>query len=382
MNTTKTLLGSLGVGAGLMFLLDPYSGRRRRAWARDKLVYCQRKVGDCWQTTFRDLKNRTGGLVTGVKSLSKSGDVSDEVLVARIRSKLGRVCSHPSAIEVNTSQGHVDLRGPILTYEMKDVISAVSSVQGVRRVENRLEPHQEPGNVSGLQGTAERLGERPELLQTSWSPTTRLLAGAAGSFLTVYGLKQSGSAGSAMSLLGAAILIRGITNLETKRLIGLGAGTRAVDINKTINILAPVERVFEFWRNYQNFPKFMSHVREVRETGDNQSHWVLKGPVSIPLEWDTIVTEQVTNQLLAWKSQPGSSIQHAGVVRFQPNADGSTTIHIHMSYNPPGGALGHALATLLGADPKKKMNEDLMRMKTLIEEKRAAYDVAENPLAI
>jgi uncharacterized membrane protein len=172
-----------------------------------------------------------------------------------------------------------------------------------------------------------------------------------------------------------------MTNLEMKRLTGLGAGSRAVDINKTIRIMAPVEGIFEFWRNYQNFPKFMWHVREVRQTGDNQSHWVLMGPASIPLEWDTVITAQVRNQLLAWKSQPNSIIQHAGVVRFRPNADGSTTVHIHMSYNPPG-ALGHVLATLLGADPKKTMDEDLMRMKTLIEEKRVIHDVAENPLAI
>jgi uncharacterized membrane protein len=104
--------------------------------------------------------------------------------------------------------------------------------------------------------------------------------------------------------------------------------------------------------------------------------------VSIPLEWDAVITAQEPNELLAWKSQPDSTIQHAGVVRFQPNANGGTTVHIHMSYNPPAGAIGHALATVLGADPKKKMDDDLMRMKTMIEEKTAAYNVAENPLAI
>jgi uncharacterized membrane protein len=382
MNRAKAVLSSFGLGAGLMFVLDPYSGRRRRALFRDKLAYGHRKIGNTMQTTLRDVKNRTAGLVSGLRFFSQTNKVTDEVLVARIRSKLGRVCSHPSAIEIETNEGHVTLRGPVLADEMKDVLSAVSSVRGVRSTENKLASRQEAGNVSSLQGGRERLGEKPALLQTYWSPTTRLLAGAAGGFLTIYGLRQGGIAGTGMSGLGTAILLRGLTNLEMKRLVGLGAGTRAVDINKTINILAPVERVFEFWRNYQNFPKFMSHVREVRETGDHQSHWVLKGPVSIPLEWDAVITAQEPNELLAWKSQPDSTIQHAGVVRFQPNANGSTTVHIHMSYNPPAGAIGHALATVLGADPKKKMDDDLIRMKTMIEEKTAAYDVAENPLAI
>jgi BON domain/Polyketide cyclase / dehydrase and lipid transport len=273
MNRAKAVLSSFGLGAGLMFVLDPYSGRRRRALFRDKLAYGHRKIGNTLQTTLRDVKNRTAGLVSGLRFFSQTNKVTDEVLAARIRSKLGRVCSHPSAIEIETNEGHVTLRGPVLAYEMKDVLSAVSSVRGVRSTENKLDSRQEAGNVSGLQGGRERLGEKPALLQTYWSPTTRLLAGAAGSFLTIYGLRQGGTAGTGMSVLGTAILLRGFTNLEMKRLVGLGAGTRAVDINKTINILAPVERVFEFWRDYQNFPKFMSHVREVRETGDHQSHY-------------------------------------------------------------------------------------------------------------
>jgi uncharacterized membrane protein len=76
------------------------------------------------------------------------------------------------------------------------------------------------------------------------------------------------------------------------------------------------------------------------------------------LEWDAVITAQERNKLLAWKSLPDSAIQHAGLIRFQQNADGTTTVHIHMSYNPPAGALGHALATVLGADPKKKMDDE------------------------
>jgi uncharacterized membrane protein len=382
MSKERILISGLGLGAGLMFLLDSSAGRRRRALVRDKLAYCQRKLQDGFQATSRDLKNRGTGLLAGLKSFSKRDDLPDQVLVARVRSKLGRVCSHPRAIEVTVSRGDVTLSGPVLAYEMNDIISAVSSVRGVKRLENRLEGHQEAGQVSGLQGPSERLGERTELMQAHWSPASRFLVGAVGTFLTVYGLKRAGVPGSAMGLMGAAMLTRGLTNLEMKRLSGLGAGTRAVDLNRSITIKAPVERVFAFWKDYQNFPRFMSHVREVRQTGDNLSHWVLNGPASVSLEWDAAITAQVVNQLLEWKSQPGSTIQNAGVVRFEANPSVSTTVHIRMSYNPPGGALGAALASLLGSDPKKKMDEDLVRMKLMIEENKVAYDVAENPLAV
>jgi hypothetical protein len=153
MHRTKNLLGTLGLGAGLMFLLDPYSGGRRWALIRDRLAHCHRKLRDAFLTTFKDLKNRTAGLVIGAKSFLKPDDVTDQVLAERIRSKLGRVCSHARAIEIECSQAHVTLRGSVLAAELEDVVSAVSSVRGVRSLENRLEPHQEwhlnpyePGN--------------------------------------------------------------------------------------------------------------------------------------------------------------------------------------------------------------------------------------------
>ncbi len=139
-----------------------------------------------------------------------------------------------------------------------------------------------------------------------------------------------------------------------------------MDVQKTININASVERVFELWSNYRYFPHFMSAVREVRDLGNGRSHWVVAGPAGMPVEWDAVLTEYIPDGVLAWKSEPNAAVQHAGIIRFEPHPDGTTRVHVRLSYNPPAGVTGHAIATLFGANPKQCMDADLMRMKVFI----------------
>jgi uncharacterized membrane protein len=204
-------------------------------------------------------------------------------------------------------------------------------------------------------------------MQTNWSPAARALVGAAGSTLAVWGIARRGVSGAAIGFLGAAALARSISNKEMKRLVGVGSGRRAVDIRKTMIINCPVERVFEFWANYDNFPKFMSHLKEVRDLGSGRSHWVAVGPAGIPVEWDASVTKLKPNELLAWKSDPGSRVDNSGIVRFEGNPDGTTRLEIRIWYNPPAGAMGHVVARIFGADPERAMSDDLTRLKSLLE---------------
>ncbi len=101
--------------------------------------------------------------------------------------------------------------------------------------------------------------------------------------------------------------------------------------------------------------------------GDGRSHWVIAGPAGVPVEWDAVITRLIPNKVLAWKTIPGSVVEHAGILHFEPTPDGGTRVHIRLSYNPPAGALGHSLIALLGSDPKSRMDEDLVRMKTFLE---------------
>jgi hypothetical protein len=187
MSNLTALLTGASIGAGAMYVLDPQLGRRRRALARDKLVLAQRKTQAAASVTARDLKNRTAGLVAQGRSRFMQGGVDDEVLRERVRSKLGFLVRHPSAIEAQVSDGHVVLSGHVLSDEVAQLIKGVRSVQGVQDVENRLQVHSEPGNIPALQGDKPKpTGQPIDILQQHWSPSTRSLVILFGLGLLAY----------------------------------------------------------------------------------------------------------------------------------------------------------------------------------------------------
>jgi uncharacterized membrane protein len=379
MNRALTLLGAAGLGAGLMYFLDPVLGRRRRKTVRDQAASALARAGGLINKTGRDLAGRATGLVAEASGLFRGrAEVPDDVLAQRVRTRIGRVCSHASSLGVTARRGLVVLDGPILAGEVNDVLRAAAAVSGVCRVENRLTAHEQAGNVSGLQGQGRRPGERQiDLLQSHWAPATRLLAGASGCGLMANCLARRTPGAALLGTLGFGLFLRAVANLPVAQLLGLRGGREGIRFLKTITIAGPAERVFAFWSNFENFPRFMRHVREVRDLGNRRSRWTVEGPAGVPVWWDAVVTRTIPGRELAWESVPGSAVAHAGVVQFQPNADGSTRVHIRMSYLPPGGVLGHAVAALFGADPKREMDDDLMRMKTFLETGVRPHDAAE-----
>lgn len=362
------LIAGMVVGAGAMYLLDPDRGARRRSLLRDQGVHAGHKLGDGLAATARDARNRTIGAAAGLRTRIRRDEADDDVLHERVRSAIGRVVSHPSAIAVTVSEGRVTLTGHVLADEVDDLMRRVQQVRGVREVRNELEIHRNANGVPALQGTGQAREHRPELLQDNWAPTTRLLLGAIGGFLTLRGARTRGPGGKALSAIGLGLLARAATNLPSRRLVGVGAGRRAVDVRKTLTVNAPVDRVWELWSNFENFPRFMSHLREVRKIDDRQSHWVAAGPAGVPVEWDAVITEWIPKQLIAWKSVEGSTVDTAGRVGFRPTLDDQTEIDLQMSYDPPAGVIGHAIASLFGTDPKRAIDEDTMRLKSLVEE--------------
>jgi osmotically-inducible protein OsmY len=147
-----TFIGGIGIGAGLMYMLDPDRGSRRRALARDRILSAAHRTPDAIAATARDLKNRARGVIAEAKILFTSEEVSDEVIVERVRSKMGRVVSQPRALHVAADQGRVTLSGPILADEVDELLSCVSSVRGVAGVENQLKEQERADDVLGLQG--------------------------------------------------------------------------------------------------------------------------------------------------------------------------------------------------------------------------------------
>ncbi len=372
-------LGGLGLGAGLMFIFDPARGRRRRALARDQMAHASRRLTRAAGATARDLTHRAQGAMAEGSHLFRRDEVSDEALAARVRAGIGRSVSHPHAISVTVRNGHVTLSGPVLSQEVGRLLSGVSSARGVKGVESVLTVHTEAEDIPSLQGGRPRTGDRFAFMQTNWSPTARLLAGLAGGALMTNCLARRDPLSVALGTVGAGLFMRSATNLDMKTLLGVGRDRRPIKVLKTVNIHASVEEVFGFWTDYRNFPRFMSNVREARPTSDGRSHWTVAGPAGLPVEWTAEVTRMVPNKMIEWKSAPGSTIRHCGVVHFEPVHEGSSRVHIELSYYPIGGAIGHALARFFGSDPKSEMDADLLRMKTFIEKGSPPHDAA-NPM--
>jgi uncharacterized membrane protein len=203
-----------------------------------------------------------------------------------------------------------------------------------------------------------------------WAPGPRVLAGGAGAALVLLGAGRRDLAGMGIGAAGLLLLARALSNEAPVTLLGFG-GPDAVAFHKTITVMAPVEEVYAFWRRVENFPRVMSHVREVRDSGAGRSHWQVVGPAGAAVEWDAAITQAIPNRLLAWESLPGQAIRNAGRIQFEPAPGGGTRLDIRLAYSPPAGALGHAVAALFGTDPKRAMDDDLVRFKSFLEHGKA-----------
>lgn len=370
------LLFGAAVGGVAMYFFDPDKGRRRRALVRDRAVKVSTDARHFVEQGTRDLKNRGSAATGRVRSILKRHDASDQVLAERVRSKMGRYVGHPGAVEVSASGGRVTLSGSVLAHEHRELIEAVSQVPGVSDIYDQLSIFESAQGISELQGSPRaRRGERAEVMQENWAPGTRLATGAAGATLTLYGLARShGFTGFAALVAGSAILMRAATNKPLRSIAGTHS-ERGIDIQKTIHIKAPVEEVFQFLSNYDNFPQFMRNVLHVETKADGRSHWKVRGPAGTTVEWDAISTRVEQNELIEWSTVEGSPVTHSGSLRVEPFGDGSR-VHVRMTYNPPAGAVGHVVAKLLGSDPKTELDEDMMRLKSTLETGKAPRDAA------
>ena len=204
-------LAAMGIGAASMYLLDPNRGRARRSYVRDKALRAYHQSAAVTGRVARDVQHRAEGVVASTKRrLSSEEPVSDGQLEARVRSKLGRVSSHPKAIHVSAQHGRVTLEGPILADEVNDVVSAVERVPGVCDVDNRLQVHSEPDNIPELQGEGRRIQEGGLMNTDEWSIGTRALATALGGGLAFYGARTSGLLAKTAAGIGFAILARSV----------------------------------------------------------------------------------------------------------------------------------------------------------------------------
>jgi uncharacterized membrane protein len=150
---------------------------------------------------------------------------------------------------------------------------------------------------------------------------------------------------------------------NTRRQLG---GKRGIHVEHSIIINRPVAEVFRFWRNFENLPKFMTHLEQVVMRDGGISHWVARGPAGMRVEWDARIINEIQNKVIGWQSLEGSRVSTAGSVNFDAT-DRGTVVHVHLQYNPPGGKVGAAVAWLAGEEPNIQVREDMRRFKQLME---------------
>ena len=214
--------------------------------------------------------------------------------------------------------------------------------------------------------------------------TERWASAIGGGALALYGLTRGSLGGIALAILGGALVQRGVSGHcnvygamgyntagegEHRRSDKVSvAGGRGMKVEKSVTINRPPEELYSFWRNFENLPRFMNHLESVRVTGGDRSHWVAKGPAGSTVEWDAEVYNEKENEMIAWRSLEGADVASAGSVHFTPAAAGrGTVVRVVMKYDPPGGAVGAAVARLFGENPEQQIDEDLRRFKQVME---------------
>ncbi|HKH12161.1 MAG TPA: SRPBCC family protein [Rubrobacter sp.] len=151
-------------------------------------------------------------------------------------------------------------------------------------------------------------------------------------------------------------------------------------VEGNIEVQAPVQTVYEYWRNLENLPSFMSNIEEVRSTGPDTTHWVVKGPLGARLEFDARTTQDEPNSAIGWNTVDGD-VQTSGQVRFQELGPNQTRLDVTMNYaDPPGGKVGE-VASRAVANPKVMMEQDLKNFKDIIEGTATPEEVQQRPSA-
>lgn len=400
-------LAGAAIGAAVMYMLDPERGGPRRAQSARALRTLSHRAGASIGKAAHGLGERATVARDAVRTVGKEAAGAGAALRGAVADAAEAIRGGAAAAR-DTAQEGLNKAGARLADEVSDA---------ARRAAPDSEDRHTPSDASD--GAASALGSAAASIPSALREAGRLAADAGGRLAADVGSRlgagpgggsgpDSGAqaaalAGSALGLYGLVArrsplgFVAGLAGLALlassaratharstgthagdsrshplRSLLGAANPARPVIIQKTIRIDAPVEQVFEQFADYENFPRFMSNVVEVRDLGERRSHWIVKGPAGTRFHWNARLTESTRPRRLAWESEPDAEVEQAGAIVFEPFRSG-TRVTVHLSYRPPAGAVGHALAALLGSDPKRQMDDDLARMKALVERRAAAY---------
>jgi uncharacterized membrane protein len=227
-------------------------------------------------------------------------------------------------------------------------------------------------------------GEQAQQSSANVGASERAVSVAAGAIVGLLGLRRGSLPGLLCAGVGGMMVYRGVTgHCAVYESLGLNTAEdqeegqaflenldNGIHVEQAFLINRSQADLYNYWRNFENLPRIMSHLESVRVIDKRRSHWVANAPriVGGKVEWDAEITRDDPNELIAWRSLPGSDIDTAGQIRFAPApGDRGSEAHVSMDYVPPAGKLGHWIAALLGENPRRVIREDLRNFKRIME---------------
>jgi uncharacterized membrane protein len=206
-------------------------------------------------------------------------------------------------------------------------------------------------------------------LKKNVSTLERIAMITSGGYLLYKGLSQEKK--SVVKIGGGgALLFRGLSGYcPLYDAVDHLKNDKASNVNIRVNsfVEKPISEVYNFWRDFENLPKFMTHLESVKPLSYTTSKWTAKGPAGIgKLSWKAEIIKDEKDRLISWNSLPESSIKNAGKVVFRPSGNG-TEIIVTISYHAPLGIAGESAAKLLNPYFENLVREDLMNFKTYLE---------------
>jgi uncharacterized membrane protein len=206
----------------------------------------------------------------------------------------------------------------------------------------------------------------------------RWISAFGGGALAAIGISRRSPGGLGLALAGGYLLYRGVSGQDPiyralgfstvgEDLGGFGVSQhRGIRVEESVLIQKPADELYHIWRRLENLPRFMKHLKSVKALPNGTSHWTAKGPANMDISWDAEIVGDEPGKLISWRSLPHSSFQNAGAVRFDAEGE-ATRVHVSLTYNPPAGKVGAAVARMMGEDPARQIREDLDEFRAQLE---------------
>jgi uncharacterized membrane protein len=231
-------------------------------------------------------------------------------------------------------------------------------------------------NIHHIQTRASPSAKMNSISEVNVGWGERKVSAALGGVLLMRGLRRGLFRGAASTLVGGALLYRGISgrcrlyqafDISTARPKASHTAD-ALKVERYITIGKPADELYRLWREPQILSRIMGPFAKVTAINENRQHWVVRSPSGHSVEWDAQIMEEQPGELLRWESLAGAELPNEGSVHFRPApAAWGTEVALRLRFHPPGGALGASAMRLLGVVPRTMVTQALRRFKSLVE---------------